>query len=176
MKQTLSRGQSPFLVADIDKQDTGRRPPDAAAPRPKAGLAPTVLAWAMLCALPSPAGAADLEVAAHPVRSGEGTVKLMLFEREEGFRKEDKARQVLSLPAGPGTVVGRFGNLPPGRYAVIAYHDENGDGKLNLRFGMFPKEGYGLSNNPKLSGPPKFADAALDLPESGRRIDVRLDY
>jgi uncharacterized protein (DUF2141 family) len=142
----------------------------------KPRLALTALAWALLASFALPARAADLEVAVHQVRGGEGRVKLMLFEREEGFRKEDKARQVLSLPATAGTVVGRFGDLPPGRYAVIAYHDENGDDKLNLRFGMFPKEGYGLSNNPKLSGPPKYADAALDLTEAGRRIDIRLDY
>lgn len=142
----------------------------------KIRIASVILAALALPALARPTLAADLEVVVHEVRAGEGQVKLMLFEREEGFRKEDKARQVLSLSAAAGTVAGRFTDLPPGRYAVIAYHDENGDGKLNLRFGMFPKEGYGLSNNPKLSGPPKFADAALDLPGAGRRIDIRLDY
>jgi len=120
--------------------------------------------------------AADLEVAVHDVNGNNGRVKLMLFEREEGFRKEDKARQVLSLPATAGIATGVFAGLPPGRYAVIAYHDENGDDKLNLRFGMFPKEGYGLSNNPKLSGPPKFKDAAFDLPENGNRIAIHLNY
>ncbi len=133
-----------------------------------AAFAMPMLAW--------PALAADLEVAVQEVRGSDGQVKLMLFEREEGFRKEDQARQVLSLPAAAGMVGGAFHGLPPGRYAVIAYHDENGDGKLNLRFGMFPKEGYGLSNNPKLSGPPKFKDAAFELPADGNRIVIRLGY
>ncbi len=123
-----------------------------------------------------PALAADLDVAVHEVRGGDGQVKLMLFEREAGFRKEDKARQVQALRATKGTVVGLFRDLPPGRYAVIVYHDENGDGKLDLRFGMFPKEGYGLSNNPKLSGPPKFKDAAFELPVEGKHIAIHLDY
>ncbi len=122
------------------------------------------------------AGAGDLVVAVHDVRSGEGQVKLMLFDREEGFRKEDKARQVLALPAAPGTVKGLFPNLPAGRYAVIAYHDENGNGKLDLRFGMFPIEGHGLSNNPKLSGPPKFKDAVFEVTETNHQADIRLDY
>ncbi len=136
----------------------------------------TLLITAVLSFPTAPAAAADLGVAVENVRDGQGQVKLMLFDRDEGFRKEDKARQILALPAGAGTVSGVFPGLSPGRYAVIAYHDENGDGKLNLRFGMFPKEGYGLSNNPKLSGPPKFADAAFDVPETGRRIDIRLGY
>ncbi len=120
--------------------------------------------------------AADLTIAVGPVRGSGGEIRLALYEREEGFRKEDQARQLLPVPAKPGTVEGVFRGLPPGRYAVIAYHDENGDGKLNLRFGMFPKEGYGLSNNPKLSGPPRFREAALDLPEAGARIDIQLKY
>ena len=53
--------------------------------------------------------------------------------------------------------------LPPGRYAIMAYHDADLNGKFDLRFGMFPTEGYGLSNNPKVMGPPKFADSAFDV-------------
>ncbi|MDP2432437.1 MAG: DUF2141 domain-containing protein [Pseudomonadota bacterium] len=122
------------------------------------------------------AGAGDLAVAVHDVRGGTGEVRLMLFDRDEGFRKEDKARQKLALPAGAGTVNAVFPGLPAGRYAVMVYHDENGNGKLDLRFGMFPKEGYGLSNNPKLSGPPKFKDAAFEIADTDSRIDIRLDY
>ncbi|MBZ0096071.1 MAG: DUF2141 domain-containing protein [Sulfuricella sp.] len=120
--------------------------------------------------------AAELEVEVSGVRSTDGQVKLMLFDRAEGFRKEDKSREVLALPAAVGTVSGVFRDLPPGRYAIVTYHDEDGDGKLNLRFGMFPKEGYGLSNNPKVSGPPAFDDAVLDVPEDRLRIDIRLVY
>lgn len=53
--------------------------------------------------------------------------------------------------------------LPPGRYAIMAYHDADLNGKFDLRFGMFPTEGYGHSNNPKVMGPPKFADSAFDV-------------
>jgi uncharacterized protein (DUF2141 family) len=136
-----------------------------------------LLCSTLLAALLAPsAQAADLVVNVLDVRPGGGEVKLLLFDREDGFRKEDKARQVLRLPAGASAVTGTFAGLPAGRYAVIAYHDENGDGKLNLRLGMFPKEGYGLSNNPKPLGPPKFADAAFDLPDASLRVDIRLDY
>lgn len=120
--------------------------------------------------------AAELEVEVSGVRSADGQVKLMLFDHAEGFRKEDKSREVLALPAAVDTVSGVFRDLPPGRYAIVTYHDEDGDGKLNLRFGMFPKEGYGLSNNPKVSGPPAFQDAVLDVPEDGLRIDICLVY
>lgn len=122
------------------------------------------------------AGAGDLTVAVNGIRGGEGEIRLMLFDREEGFRKEDKARQKLALPAVAGTVNAVFPGLPAGRYAVMVYHDENGNGKLDLRFGMFPKEGYGLSTNPKPLGPPKFKDAAFEVADTDSRIDIRLDY
>ena len=119
---------------------------------------------------------ADLEVAVTGVRSTDGQVKLMLFDHADGFRKEDKARQVLALPAVVGEVRGVFHGLPAGQYAILTYHDENGDGKLNLRLGMFPKEGYGLSNNPNVSGPPAFKDSAFDVPASGARVSIHLSY
>lgn len=122
------------------------------------------------------ASAAELEIVVSNVRSTDGRVKLMLFDRAEGFRKEDKSREVLALSAVVGMVRGVFKDLPPGRYAIVTYHDENGDGKLNLSFGMFPKEGYGLSNNPSVSGPPAFQDAAFDLPASGAKLAIQLAY
>lgn len=139
-------------------------------------ISPRLLPYVLLALLGTTAQAAGLKVTVQEVRGSQGQVKLMLFDQADGFRKEDKARQVLALPLGAGPVVGQFAGLAPGRYAVIAYHDENHDDTLNLRFGMFPKEGYGLSNNPKLSGPPKFAQAAFDLAEAGRQIEIRLDY
>lgn len=126
--------------------------------------------------LTAPSAAAELEVEVGGVRSADGQVKLMLFDRAEGFRKEDKSREVLVLPAAVGTVRGVFADLPPGRYAIVTYHDEDGDGTLKLRFGMFPAEGYGLSNNPSVSGPPAFQDAAFDVPEAGAKLTIRLAY
>lgn len=117
-----------------------------------------------------------LTVSVEGVRSDQGQVKLMLFDREDGFRKESKARQVLALSARTGQVEAEFRELPPGQYAVVAYHDENGDGRLNLRFGMFPKEGYGLSNNPKVIGPPRYKDSAFGVPPSAKRIGISLSY
>jgi uncharacterized protein (DUF2141 family) len=66
--------------------------------------------------------------------------------------------------------------LPPGRYAIMAYHDANQDGKLNLRLGMFPVEGYGLSNNPKVFGPPKFADSAFEVAGGETAVNINISY
>lgn len=110
------------------------------------------------------------------VRDATGNLRASLYREPDTFRKEDKAVQVVSLPAAKGDAKLVFPGLPPGRYAVMAYHDDNLDQKLNLRFGMFPTEGYGLSNNPKVMGPPKFADSAFDLTGPETAINIKLAY
>ena len=91
------------------------------------------------------------------------------------FRKEAQAVAIQQVPASAGTVTVSFDALPPGRYAIMAYHDEDGNGELNRRFGMFPTEGYGLSNNPTVSGPPAFADSAFELPAGAGAARISID-
>jgi uncharacterized protein (DUF2141 family) len=41
---------------------------------------------------------------------------------------------------------------------------------------MFPTEGYGLSNNPTVVGPPKFEDSAFSVPAPDGRVRIELVY
>lgn len=125
----------------------------------------------MLCL---PAEAATLTVNLDNIKPGGGPLTVLLFDRAEGFPKEARASQRHVLPAGGQTLA--LDGLQPGQYAVMAYHDEDGNGELNRLFGMIPQEGWGLSNNPSVSGKPKFKDAAVTLPEAGAAITLHLDY
>ncbi len=69
-----------------------------------------------------------------------------------------------------------FLDVPPGQYAVMAYHDANDDQKLDLRFGMFPKEGWGLSNNPKVMGPPSFSASSFTMTEQTMATMIDMHY
>ena len=119
---------------------------------------------------------ATLTVTLKNVRDASGAVRAGLYREPATFRKEDRAVEVAQMPAAPGEVTLSFADLPPGRYAIMAYHDENGDGQLNRRFGMFPTEGYGLSNNPQVVGPPAFADSAFEAGEKAHTITIELRY
>jgi uncharacterized protein (DUF2141 family) len=68
--------------------------------------------------------------------------------------------------------------LPRGSYAVMAIHDENDDGTLELRPGGGPPaEGMGLSGSPAaLQGPPDFERARFELEGDGKAIEVPLVY
>jgi uncharacterized protein (DUF2141 family) len=137
-----------------------------------AALLITLLAW------PAVAGEGHLAVRLTGVQHERGMLRLSLYAEPKTFRKEAEALAVRQLPARPGAVTFEFGPLPPGRYALMAYHDEDGNGVLNRRLGMFPTEGYGLSNNPQVLGPPGFDDSAFELPADGTptTIDVELRY
>jgi uncharacterized protein (DUF2141 family) len=126
----------------------------------------------MLCL--TSAEAATLTVTLDGVKPGGGPLTVLLFDRAEGFPKEALASQRHVLPAGQQSLA--LDGLKPGRYAVMAYHDEDGNGELNRLFGMIPQEGWGLSNNPKVSGKPAFEDAAVTLPESGAAVAIHLTY
>ncbi|TBU92821.1 DUF2141 domain-containing protein [Stutzerimonas kirkiae] len=116
-----------------------------------------------------------LSVVVHGLQHERGSVRASLYNDPDSFRKEARAVAVRQVSAVEGDAVIHFDGLAPGRYALMVYHDENADGKLNLRLGMFPREGYGLSNNPRVMGPPKFEASAFDVsgPETTTDIDVR---
>lgn len=120
------------------------------------------------------AEAATLNVALDGVKAGGGKLTVLLYERAEGFPKEARASQRFVLPQGKTTLA--IDGLKPGQYAVMAYHDEDGNGELNRLFGMIPQEGWGLSNNPKVSGKPAFKDAAVTLAEPDSTITIQLNY
>ncbi|MDG3063811.1 DUF2141 domain-containing protein [Thauera mechernichensis] len=124
------------------------------------------------------AQASALEVSLTGIQHDRGSLRVGLYSDPKTFRKEAQAIAIQQVPASAGTVTVSFGALPPGRYAIMAYHDEDGNGELNRRFGMFPTEGYGLSNNPTVSGPPAFADSAFEVAAGAgtTRISIDLRY
>lgn len=122
------------------------------------------------------AHAADLTVTVAGVKNADGAVRAALYDRAEGFRHEENARAVKSSAAAPGTVSLTFSGLPAGTYAIIAYHDEDGDGAMNKFMGMIPTEGFALTNDPEVAGPPSFDSAAFTLGEADASQLVHLKY
>jgi uncharacterized protein (DUF2141 family) len=120
--------------------------------------------------------AAALTVAVEGVHPGPGSIRVALYANADSFRREDRALRVLTVPANSSAVSVTFSDIPAGRYAVLAYHDANDNKKLDLVMGMFPDEGWGLSNDPSVIGPPRFEPSAFDIGEPTATTLVRLHY
>jgi uncharacterized protein (DUF2141 family) len=117
----------------------------------------------------------SLTVKVEGVKSTKGNIRAALYSDPKTFRKEAQAVAVIQTAAIPGEVSLSWRDVKPGKYAVVVYHDEDANGELNRRFGMFPTEGYGLSNNPKVSGPPPFEPSAFEV-SGATEITVELHY
>lgn len=124
-----------------------------------------------------PASAGTIEVCIDNIRSSDGTVGVALFNTKKGFPgKSHKALEGQNVPAGEQCVV-RFENVPYGSYAVSVLHDENGNGKMDKAFLGIPKEGFGTSNNPKISmGPPSFSDSRFELDQQVLTLNIDMKY
>ena len=69
------------------------------------------------------------------------------------------------------------GDLEPGRHAATAFHDENGNAKLDESFPGVPTGPYGFSNDAQgLLGPATFDAAAVTVGEGDEAVRIALIY
>lgn len=93
-----------------------------------------------------PAEASVVEIT-FDVGAEEGVIMAALFDSEEAWDGGGAAVRGVRIDVAGGERVARFEGLPPGDYALRAFHDVNSDGEMNANpFGM-PTEPYGFSNN-----------------------------
>jgi len=133
-----------------------------------------VIAVAALLLAAAPAG--TLTVRVTNVRNDKGVVHLDVC-REAHFLKED-CKWSGDAPAHPGETVVTVHDLPPGTYAVQAFHDENQNKKVDRAlFGTIPKEGIGFSRDAPIHlSPPKWSDAEFAFDGEPMTITLRMRY
>ena len=126
------------------------------------------MAWAA-----TTARAADVVVMIERVPNSKGEVHVDLCTQPT-FLTPDCPYDTAE-PARRGRVIVTLRNIPPGRYAAVAYHDENANRDLDLNALGIPKEAYGFSNDPPmLLGPPLFKDSAFDVGDKDVEVKIRL--
>jgi uncharacterized protein (DUF2141 family) len=136
-------------------------------------LAGTLPVATLLAAGFQVAAAADLKVVVHDVKSADGKVMVGVFKDPASFPGKMLAGTMAD--AHPGDVAVVFSGLEAGIYAVSAYQDIDGNGKLNRNLVGIPSEPYGFSRGARgVGGPPSFDDAKFELGAGGAAIDVKL--
>ncbi|UMB55051.1 DUF2141 domain-containing protein [Lutibacter sp. A64] len=99
-----------------------------------------------------------------------GTVNFALFNKEN-FRQEPLMAASSIIKGGVSTTV--FKNVPAGEYAIICYHDENDNKRLDFQNNGMPKENYGTSNNPLNFGPPQFDSSMFELKNNDVILEIK---
>lgn len=115
-------------------------------------------------------GEVDVRVENPP---GTGAVVALLFDAADAFADLRDPRMARILPAGASGPA-RFEGLAPGRYAVLVFHDANGNGELDRNFIGIPREPLGFSRRYWAKGEPAFAEAAVEVAE-GERVPVEVE-
>ncbi len=120
---------------------------------------------------------ATIDIAISGMRSEKGDVLVCLSTNPKYFpdcRKDDKARKIQVNAATAQNI--SIGDVQPGTYAVALIHDENENGKMDLRL-FLPREGFGFSRNPRIGmGPPKFKSAQFTVGTEDVSHAVKMKY
>lgn len=123
----------------------------------------------------APAIAADVEVRVTTVASAKGVVRAEVCRAFEWLKNGCALTGV--APAQPGTTVVVVHGVPPGIYAIVAWHDRNNDNKVDQNWLGIPQEGVGFSNDPGLGvHGPRFSDSAVTIEPDGGVVGVHMKF
>jgi uncharacterized protein (DUF2141 family) len=165
--------------------------PTRGSPRRYSKFAPTLLIGLTLVSIGTlPVHAANLAVTIDGIRSNAGEILIGLYDGADGFKSaiDSSATKSALLPqtwrivgaslrakAGSQSII--FTQLPPGRCAVIVFHDENDNGLLDADALGVPIEGFGFSSDAHgFLSAPSFDAAAIELGSVDRSISITLLY
>ncbi len=117
----------------------------------------------------------NLTIEVTKITSRSGVIRIGVYNHENQFTEHPiKNIVILKNEMINGTVKKQI-NLPAGIYAFTLLDDENNNNKMDYNFIIYPKEGYGFSNNAKVKGlnPPSFNDCKILL-DKDKKIPIEV--
>ena len=104
------------------------------------------------------------------VESAKGIVNVALCDKS---LSKEGCPYTQATKAAAGFVEARFDDVPPGVYAVVGYHDVNGNDEFDKLMGV-PREPYALSSKAGDMLAPGFRDAALNIKKGENTVIIRM--
>jgi uncharacterized protein (DUF2141 family) len=139
-------------------------------------------------AVSAPALAGEMRISINGLHSLKGTILIGLYDSKESFERAIALAGKNGYRNDPERVAGAalrvdhlekggiaFENLAAGRYAVIVFHDADGNGRLDKNLLGVPTEAYGFSNGARgFLGPPSFKDASVAFDGTEMELAITL--
>jgi uncharacterized protein (DUF2141 family) len=144
-------------------------------------FASTTLAMLAISPLWSNAARTDaiVRVEVASLRNAQGDIGCLIFNSPEGYPEiHAKAYKEMHAAIDGDHAICEFKDVTPGTYALIVFHDENHNGKLDKNFMGIPQEAYAASNNVgHLMSAPEFKEASFAVPAAAvTPIKVQVRY
>lgn len=126
-----------------------------------------MLAAALLTTAGVQAGELKLELDGKGMAGNQIRIAIYSANAPEQFPSDEKFYRGVVSEATSDRLTVTVPDLPPGKYAVAAYVDNNKNGKMDKNFLGVPKEIYGFSNDARGKfGSPKFSAAVFEVGEN----------
>ena len=125
----------------------------------------------------TPPSAAEIHIDVTGLRTAKGDLRVALFRTPEDFPHSDGLFRESIVAVDGDKVAVVFDDVPPGTYAIAAFHDENGNGSFDKGLFGVPLEGFGFGNDARVRfGPPAFGEAAVTVDDRPLRIGFAIRY
>jgi len=102
-----------------------------------------------------------------------GVAYILLFEKGQKFVADSEVCKKVKVNIVNKKCIYKFSDLKKGSYAVMVFHDQNNNKKLDTNFIGMPKEGVGNSNNQ--TGIPSYSKCEINLAED-KQIKILMFY
>jgi uncharacterized protein (DUF2141 family) len=100
-----------------------------------------------------------------------GTIGFALYNEANFMKSQPIKATSAKIENGVSTIT--FENVPEGIYAIICYHDENDNKRMDFQPNGMPKESYGTSNNVMTFGPPNFEDSKFEVKNEDLFLEIK---
>ena len=125
-------------------------------------LPPLLMACALGVGHADAQEAGSLTVTFKDIRTPKGAILAAVFDGEAAYRGQGAPVRTLMAPVTGERAETVLKGLPPGRYAISAFHDVDGDGKMKTNPFGIPLEPFAFSNGAQAQmGPPSWEAAAF---------------
>lgn len=124
--------------------------------------------------------AAALTVHFIGLKNSQGAVMVAVYNSETAYENSgtasESATRTVKLEIKDGAAVATLADLAPGQYAIKAFHDLNGDAKLNTNLFGMPTEPVGFSNDaPVHMHAPSWKETVFVVHAGDNSISIHID-
>ncbi|MBN2857706.1 MAG: DUF2141 domain-containing protein [Candidatus Delongbacteria bacterium] len=119
----------------------------------------------------------NVKVAITGFKSDKGLCRLLVYDNEKGFPEDPDLAVLISSSEIKNKRTDFSFVISSGTYAISILHDENSNEKLDKTWYGKPKEGFGISNNPRTKfGPPSFEESSVIVDHENVELLIKMLY